>query len=69
MINPRMAVMRKLVEVLRMETRVEEVLWARALVKRVHIMKLKRRFRVKKSWRVVSLVGKGRGEGDLHRGL
>jgi hypothetical protein len=54
--NPRIAVMRKLVEVLRMETRVEEVERERALVKRVHIMKLKRRFRVKKSWKGRGLV-------------
>ena len=37
-------------EVLRIETRVVEVPRARALVKRVHIMPLKRRFRAKKSY-------------------
>jgi len=49
MSQPRTAVSMKLEEVLIMDTWVVEVPRARALVKRVHIIALKRRLRAKKS--------------------
>jgi hypothetical protein len=48
MISPSMAVTKKLAEVLMMETRVVDEARVRAAVNRVHMARLKRRFRPKK---------------------
>ena len=61
MISPSMAVTKKLAEVLMMETRVVDEARVRAAVNRVHMARLKRRFRPKKIARMrystISLSG------------